>query len=308
MTLELAGLQVGFTASTRFRAEGTGNLTLAEFIQRVEDALAMGQQPPVEAKRNPASEPQDPDGTFIADELELDDEADEPEIEINVDGDNLLDPGAGDCDAAALACLRVLGVTIAIQDGVTELEAELEDAAGKRDFEGIIAAVDPAAGTVTLMGGALIRIVEGTEIEFDDDDGDELASLDEVAQALGAGAMVEADGEGVVETADPLTIVAIEIEFEIEDDADDVPGAVEFEAMVATVDPAAGSFTLANGTEVTLAANATIENDGDLLTLTAVEAALAANQPVRAEGDARVVSMGPPLALEAFKVKFEVDN
>ncbi len=309
VTLELAGLQVGFTAGTRFRAEGAGDLTLAEFVQRVQDALSVGKLPPVEAKRDPASEPQDPDdATFIAEELKLDDEADEPEIELNVDEENLLDPGVDDCDAAALACLRVLGLTIEIREGVTELEAELDDAAGKQDFEGIVLAVDPVAGTVNLMGGAMIRIIEGTEIEFDDDDGDELASLDEVAQALTANMIVEAEGEGVVETSDPLTIVAIEIEFEIEDDADDVPGAIEFEAMVASVDPAARSFTLANGTEVTLAADAIIENDGDLLTLQAVESALAATQPVRADGDAVVVSMGPPLALEAFKVKFEVDD
>ncbi len=309
VTLELAGLQVGFTASTRFRAEDSDDLTLAEFVQRVQDDLAAGKLPPVEAKRDPAADPQDPDDpTFIAEELELDDEADEPEIEINVDGDNLLDPGTGDCDATALACLRVLAVTVAIQDGVTELEEETDEAAGKQEFEGIVAAVDPVGGTVTLMGGAVIRIVEGTEIEFDDDDEDELASLDEVAQALTAGFIVEAEGKGVVETADPLTIVAIEIEFEIEDDADDLPGAVEFEAMVTSVDPAARSFTLANGTEVTLADDAIIETEGDLLTLEAVETALAANQPVRAEGDAIVVSMGPPLVLEAFKVKFEVDN
>lgn len=308
VTLELAGLQVGFNASTRFRAEGSVDLTLAEFAQRVEDALAMGTQPPVEAKRNPAADPQDPDDpTFIAEELELDDEADEPKIEINVDGDNLLDPGAADCDAAALACVRVLAVTVAIQDGVTELEAKTDDAAGEREFEGVVTAVDPVAGEVTLMGGATIRIVEGTEIELDDD-GDELASLDEVSQALAAGSIVEADGKGVVEIADPLTIVAIEIEFEIEDNADDVPGAVEFEATVATVDPTAGSFTLANGTEVSLAVDVIIENDGDLLTLEAVEAALTGNQPVRAEGDAVVVSIGPPLVLEAFKVKFEVDD
>ncbi len=191
---------------------------------------------------------------------------------------------------------------------MTELEAELDDAAGKQEFEGIVAAVDPAAGTVTLMGEAVIRIVEGTEIEHEPSDDDELASLTEVAQALVANMIVEAEGEGVVETSDPLTIVAIEIEFEIEDDADDVPGAIEFEASVASVDPAARSFILANGTEVTLADNATIDAEGDLLTLEAVEAALAASQPVRAEGDAVVLSMGPPLALEAFDVKFEVDD
>ncbi len=309
VTLELAGLQVEFTAGTRFRAEDDGDLLLSEFVQRVQDALSIGTLPAVEAKRDPASEPQDPDDpTFIAEELRLDDEADEPEIEINVDGDNLLDPGAGDCDAAALACLRVLGLTIEIRQGVTELEAELDDAAGKQEFEGIVAAVDPAAGTVTLMGEAVIRIVEGTEIEHEPSDDDELASLNEVAQALVANMIVEAEGEGVVETSDPLTIVAIEIEFEIEDDADDVPGAIEFQASVASVDPAARSFILANGTEVTLADNATIDAEGDLLTLEAVEAALAASQPVRAEGDAVVLSMGPPLVLEAFDVKFEVDD
>lgn len=306
VTLELGDLVVGFTPSTRFRSEA-GDLTEAEFVQRVQDALAAGNMPPVKAERDPPAQPQDPtDATFIADELKLDDEADDPEIEMNVDDDNILDPGASGCDASALACMQVLNLVISIEAS-TEIERETDDAEGDTDFEGMVSEVNETDGTVTLMGGDVIRIVEGTEIDSDDDD-DELGSLAEVAQALSNGMMVEAEGEGVLESPNPRTIVAIEIEFEIEDDADDVPGAFEFDGKVATADAAGETFTLTIGTEVKMTAETIIESDGDLLTLSEVEAAVAAGENVRAEGYANVESVGPPAVLEALRVKFEVDD
>jgi hypothetical protein len=99
---------------------------MQDFITRVQDALALGQDPPVEAKRNPAASPQDPsDATFIATELELDDEADEDEIEINVDGDNFATNASPPPDAI----LTVLGLPIElnVSGGVTELESEVDD-------------------------------------------------------------------------------------------------------------------------------------------------------------------------------------
>jgi hypothetical protein len=307
VTLELGDLVVGFTSSTRFRSE-EGDLTEAEFVQRVQDALAAGSMPPVEAERDPPAQPQDPtDATFIADELKLDDESDDPEIEMNVDEDNIIDPGVGGCDAGALACMQVLDLVIAIEAGVTEIERETDEAQGDIEFEGMVSEVNETDGTVTLMGGDVISIVAGTEIDSDDDS-DELGSLAEVAQALSNGMMVEAEGEGVLESTNPRMIVAIEIEFEIEDDADDVPGAFEFHGTVASADATGQTFTQGDGTLVNMTGQTVIESDGDLFTLSEVEAAVAAGENVRAEGDATVQSVGPPAILEALKVKFEVDD
>jgi hypothetical protein len=111
-----------------------------------------------------------------------------------------------------------------------------------------------------------------------------------------------------VESTDPLTFVAIEVEFEIEDDAANVPGAFEFQGAVTAADPAAGTFTLAGGTIVRVNAETQIDPEGDLFSLDAVQAAVQSGAAVRAEGDATVESMGPPATLVALSVKWEVDN
>ena len=328
LTLALGGLTVSFDAGTEFEADDEESLTQADFVARIEAALAAGEQPAVEVERNPAAAPQAPgDATFLADEIELDDEADEPEIEINIAAANLAINGTPPPDAI----LTVLGLAIELRvsEGITELESEVEDERDEREFEGVVASVDLTARTVTLTDGTLIRIVAGTEGHDDgdgddddhgghgpgavmltawhDDEGDELETLEAVAAALAAGAVVEAEGRGRVESATPLVIVAAEIEFEVEDDADDVPGAVEFEATVTAADVVAGTLTLAGGTVVRITGTTVFDAEGDLLTLQAVVDALAAGDPVRAEGDATVESMTPRV-LVALEVKIEVDD
>ncbi|HXF95316.1 MAG TPA: DUF5666 domain-containing protein, partial [Gemmatimonadales bacterium] len=230
LTLALGGLQVRFTAATEFEAEDA-DLSFGDFVARVEAALAAGREPAVEAERPPAAVPQAPDDPgFLAAELDLDDEADEPEIELNVDGDNLASCAAlAQPPAGCVGAVRVLGLAIAIVQGVTELQAEVDDAEGEAEFEGLVRSVDVAGGSVTLENGTVIRIVPGTDFETEGGDDDQLRSLAEVAEALAAGRFVEADGKGVVEATAPLPIVAIEIEFELEDEPGDVPGGVEFE-------------------------------------------------------------------------------
>ncbi|MGH7545597.1 MAG: DUF5666 domain-containing protein, partial [Gemmatimonadota bacterium] len=185
--------------------------------------------------------------------------------------------------------------------------AALPEIGARAEFEGMAQSVDLAAGTVTLAGGTVIRIVAGTQIEPADDD-DELESLSAVQAALEAGLFVEVDGKGVVESTEPLTFAAIEVEFEIEDDAANVPGAFEFQGAVTAADPAAGTFTLAGGTLVRVNAETQIDPEGDLFSLDAVQAAVQSGAAVRAEGDATVESMGPPATLIALAVKWEVDN
>ncbi len=304
MTLSLGGLIVDFDAGTRFEAEDGQQLTMQEFVTRVQDALAAGTNPPVEAKRNPAATPQDPtDATFLATRLELDDEADEDEIEINIDGDNF----ANNTTPPPDAILTVLGLAIEldVSGGVTEIKAEIDDDRDEVDFEGLVASVN--GSSFTLTDGTVVNIVDGTEIEEADDD-DELGSLAEVEQALAAGFLVEADGEGVVTGSNPLTITASEVEFEIEDDDDDLPGDLEFEDRVTSVDVAGRTLTLANGTIVQVANDQLIDSSGDLLTLQAASDAVDAGRNVEAEGDAELVDVGPPMVLNALDIKIEDDS
>lgn len=226
LTLQLGDLIIDFDQTTEFRRDSGDDLDFDTFVARIEEALAAGRKPPVEAKRPAPAEPQAPDDpTFFATRLELDNESDEPEIEINIDGDNLILNDTPPPDAI----LRVLGLSIEIRasEGITELEEEADREDQEVEFEGLVESVDVGAGTVLLTDGSVIVIVDETELEGDDgdddgeDDEDELGSLDEVAAALEQGLPVEADGEGVVESVDPRTIVAKEIEFEIEDDDDD---------------------------------------------------------------------------------------
>ncbi|MCZ6545750.1 MAG: hypothetical protein O6913_08610 [Chloroflexi bacterium] len=306
LTLELGGLQVGFTSATRFRAEEGRVLTFGEFVARVETALAAGDKPPVEANRAPPAEPQAPDdASFIATELKLDDEADEPKIEINVDSDNFVANVSPPPDG----WLRVLGLMIELRvsEGVTELEVELPDAAGEAEFEGIVQSVNLVENSFTLVGGAIVRIVEGTEIEEADED-DELGSLVAVADALDAGLTVEAEVEGVVESTDPFTIIAIEVEFEIEEELEDIVGEVDFEGVVQSVDLVGNSFTLVGGTVVRIVAGTEIEEadeDDELGSLVAVAQALDAGLTVEAEAEG-VVESTDPLAIIASEVEFEV--
>jgi hypothetical protein len=305
VTLSLAGgFVVEFNAGTDFEREDGQDISMQDFITRVQDALALGQNPAVEAKRNPAATPQDPgDATFVATELELDDEADDQEIEINVDGDNL----ASNASPPPDAILTVLGLPIElnVSGGVTELEAEVDDDRLEGEFEGIVESVN--GSTFTLTNGTIVEIVVGTEVD-DADDQDEIGSLGEVAVAVANGLIIEAEGEGVVTSTNPRMILAAEVEFEIEDDDDDLPGALEFEDRVTSVDVAGRTLTLASGTIVQVANDQLIDPLGDLLTLQAAEAAVQGQQNVRAEGDAELVDAGPPMVLNALDIKIEDDS
>lgn len=218
LTLALGDLRIGFDGATRFEVEGDDgeeDVSLEQFVERLEAALAEGRQPFVEAERNPPADPQAPDdATFLARKLELEDPDDDRKIEMNVDGDNLELNDAPPPEA----WITVLGLRIEIREGVTELTEKEERPEEDAEFEALVASVDVGAGTFTLDDGTVVRVVSGTRIEEGDDE-DELGSLQEVADALSAGEPVEAEGEGIVESLEPRTVVASEVEFEIEDDA-----------------------------------------------------------------------------------------
>lgn len=303
--LEIPGLTVTFDdVTTRFRSENGRDLTFDEFVTRVQDALAAGGMPAVEAKRDPPAEPQAPDvSTFFALKLELDDEADDPEIEITIDDRHLVVNATSSPDAI----LTVLGLEIEllVTDGITELEAELDEMEGEIEFEGIVKSVNLTDNEFTLMNGTVVRLVAATKVEQDDDD-DALGSLAEVADAVDAGLMVEAEGEGLLESTDPRVIVAAKVEFEVEDDAEDMPGIEDFEGEVASVDVTARTFTLAGGPVIRIVDGTKIKDGSDRLTsLQAVADARAAGGTVIADGKGLVETF-TPRQLIAIEVEFEL--
>lgn len=301
VVLKLGGLRIDFDETSAFKADDSQKLTFDEFVARLQTELQSG-QPPIEVKRPAPSTPQDPtDETFFATQLELDDEADEPEIDINVDGDNF-------ASAAPDGQIQVLGLEIEVRSstGETELEEENDDVDAEVEFEGLVMSVDLTNSSVTLMDGTVINVIEGeTEMEEADDD-DEVGSLQAVQHALDNHQLVEADGEGVA-GSEPMTIDAIEIEFELEDPDDDIPGTDEFEGLISTVDVDNEFITFADGTKI-LTSGATVDSEGDLFDLQAVQSALNNQQAVKAEGRSTTVSAGPPAELHALSIKYEVEN
>lgn len=315
LTLELGGIEVDFNSTTEFEGEDDEELTCAQFVAAVEAGLAAGVV--VEAEREPATAPQDPgDGTFLAAELKLEEGSDHPEIEINVGEDNFFTAGTGGCPTEigtedVAGCLKVLGVVFAIVEGVTELEAEMPEIVDEVEFEGIVASADPGAscavGTIRLTDGTIIHVVGETDIENESGDDDQLDDVCQVEDALDDDQIVEAEGKGVVTDDAPLTIDAIEVEFELEDPD------LDFEGNIASVDPEGASCTvgtvmLTNGTVIELNAETEIENssggDKQLDDLCQVEAALEDNT-VEADGEGMVTDTSP-LTVIASKVKFEI--
>ncbi|HWB40533.1 MAG TPA: hypothetical protein VG500_04700 [Gemmatimonadales bacterium] len=95
-----------------------------------------------------------------------------------------------------------------------------------------------------------------------------------------------------------------------DDGGQGAPGGsgVEFEMGVASVDAAAGTLTLSNGSLVRVTSSTTIDPAGDLFTLESAATAVAQGRPVRAEGRGTVESAGPPSVILASTLKVEVDD
>ncbi|MBT8405163.1 MAG: hypothetical protein KJP18_14970, partial [Gemmatimonadetes bacterium] len=299
ITLVLGDLTVDVSAASRFRAEGTGDVSMAGFFERVDAALAAGRTPGVELRRRLPAEPQDPDDpSFLPRDVRLDDDADVGELEVLVDDRHV----AADSDSSGR--ITVFGVEIVVDRSLgSEVGERTERGDGAVEVEGLVEAVDPAGGSVAIRGGLTFRIVPGTRFDADDD---EPSSLAQVADALAAGYWVEVEGELVRDTDGSW--IAVEVEFEIEDDADDdVFGSSEFEGQVTAADPVARSFTLQNGQTLTLDDGTRIEDDGDVFSIEQVAAALGASLYVEAEGHVLPDATAPG-GMRVVSVKFETDD
>ena len=312
-TLEVGGIQIAANGSTTIRhGDRDGDMaqsvvTLADFVALVQADIAAGHNPTLTASRQPPTAPQAAeDGSFLAADLKLDEGNNHSVIKLNIAAANLVTNATPPPDGF----LKLLGVSLELRlaDGTTKLKQENPELEGVREFEGTVQSVDQTANTVTLKDGTVIRIVAGTEFDGREGDGDDhVTGLPAVQDALTAGKTVKAEGRGLVDTTNPLTLDAIRIEFEVE--GEELPPPVmmvEFEGLAASVDIAGSTFTLGSGAVVTVTSETRIDAEGGgLLTLQAVSDALAAQHMVRAEGHATVTSAGPPLALTALDVRFE---
>lgn len=202
ITLALGGMTVNYGAGTRFRTPQSSRVSRSEWENAVSAAIAGGQQPPVEARRDPGAAPQDPtDPGFTALDLRLESQADEPRIEVYVDSDNL-EPVAS---PPPVAILRVFNLAIEITSS-TELSLITPGGqvpTGNVQFEAGVTAVDAVAGTLTLSGGT---VVEVAGLTFDP--AGDLFSLSSVASAVAGGSVVRAEGTGTVTDAGPPAVIA----------------------------------------------------------------------------------------------------
>jgi hypothetical protein len=213
LTLELGELTISYDAGTRFRTESESQESRETWEAQVQGEIAAGRRPLVEARRNPAGAPQSPDDpSFTATDLRLENETGEPKIEIYVDGDNLV---GGD---ASEVVLRVLALSITVNDR-TRLGPDDGGGAGQPsgtsvEFEMGVAAVDAAAGTLTLSNGTVVRVTAGTAISPEGD----LMTLESTAAAVSEGRPVRAEGRGAVESSgSPVVIVASNLKIEVDD-------------------------------------------------------------------------------------------
>lgn len=213
LTLELGGLTISYDAGTRFRTESESQESRETWEGLVESEIAAGGRPLVEARRNPAGAPQAPDDrSFTATDLRLENDADEPQIEIYVDGDNLVSGGASE------VILRVLGLSITVNDR-SRLGPDDGDDAGQPsgasvEFEMGVGSVDAAGGTLTLSNGTVVRVTAATAISPEGD----LLTLESAAAAVAEGRPVRAEGRGEVESStSPVVIVASSLKIEVDD-------------------------------------------------------------------------------------------
>jgi DNA/RNA endonuclease YhcR with UshA esterase domain len=306
-SLTLGDLTLSFDAETRFSAPGSDALSFAQFVERVEAALAEGFEPPVIAQRAPADLPQDPDmAGFHASALRLLQAPEGPALALNVDGDNLqLNPGRRDGEPDAWINVMGLSLELRVSDGVTELVTEQTGVSDVVEFEGLVESVNLEASTFTFTDGTVVRIVGETRI-FATDADIQLTSLEAVQAALEDGLDVVAWGAGELESAEPRTIVALEMRFAVRDSGGGGRDLVTFEGLVSSVTLPGRSFTLTNGTVVKVTDQTEFILSGDGETLTSLEAvlgALNAGWDVIAYGAAAVES-AEPLTLVAVEMRF----
>jgi hypothetical protein len=291
LTLLLGELTISFNAETGFWFGGD-NVGREHFFAEVQGALEAGKEPAVVVERPVPEMPQDPDDPdFVAHAVALTGEG-SPSLRVNIDADNLVwavEPAGDEPDG----WLTVFGIHIQlrVRDGTTAIESHHHDFEELEDFEAVVHAVNLDAGTLTVGDGAVVRIVDRTQIV----EGDGLLpSLRAVAEALQVHQTVVAWGYGVVEGREPLRLLAVKVAFKIRDAEE--PHVQEFEGRVGSVDLEGRALVLQDGTRVWVldATELLAYDDHSPASLEAVAHALAAGRTVLAWGAGEVESADPP--------------
>ncbi len=301
LVLQLGDLEVGFNSETQFRTSGGHDMAFEQFVGHVREALAANEPLGVRAKRRPPDVPQDPnDAEFLADELRIQGLVEEHEIEITIDADNLHLNASPPPDL--WITVLALEIEVRASEGLTELEHERPYLV-HADFEGLVQAVDLDLRELTLADETVIRLVDGTEIKQLDHDRRLLPDLSAVAEALEAGHVLFAAGEGVIQSEAPLTIVASRIVFELELSIEG------FEGVVQSVNHDSRTVTLVNGIVVRIDDETNLRSGEDdrhvLGSLEAVQEALDGNRRVYAFGEG-LVETEEPLTILAVHAVFKL--
>lgn len=316
LTLGLAGAVVRFDEHTRFSDQDGSRISCVDFVTDIQTFVALGQEPQITAERRPPRSPQDPrNPEFLADELSLDDEDNDgdqrPEIDMNIDADNL-----ATCEemtfppANCVGAVRVLGNLVPVAGDTSEIDRADPLPRLEVRFDGIVERVDLGAHQVRLNTGAVVELVQGSQIEYGSASPAELVtSLEDADNRLRAGRQVEAHGTAAVISTDPLVLWVTEVEFEIEHDLTpaDYRALVEIEGSVLDADLTDASVDLPFDTRLRVTEVSALE--GDLPTLPDVGSAMFSGRRVRA--DARVVVeeiQKPVLVTRAERVTFILDD
>lgn len=281
LTLDVPRVEVRFdSAVTVFRGleEAPG---CTAFVEHVAARLAEGARVRVEARRRPARAPHDPDdATFFADAIVLTDDAAGDAlaaIELNVGPASvtpcaLLAEPAPDCSGA----LTLLGAHVITRFDVTEVEAEDPTELLLFEVKDRVVQVDANAPALILEDGTLLRVVDGTRFDGD-------MRVADVEDRLASGGSILVEGDAVLSASAPVSLIGIELALHpIEGDEDDVgPRTIALSGRVTDVEPRLGVLVLPFETDVVVDAMTIV--GGDFTDLDALDRAIGAGAPVRAE-------------------------
>ena len=212
MTVALGGLIVGFNGETKFLDREGKEMTQDAFVAEVTQARSAAAEPTVRASRAAPTTLQAPDDpTFVAGEIRLNPtDEDESTLILNIGLANLLLNDAPPPDAWIHALNLMM--ELRVSDGITKIDIEKPEF-DKIEFEGVVESVDLVGRSVTLVGGTIVRLVDHTQIRFEEGHDNHLPSLEAVAKAIENERTVVTYGVGVLEREQPRTIVAIKIAF-----------------------------------------------------------------------------------------------
>jgi hypothetical protein len=258
----------------------------------------------VEARRQPLSEPQGPeDAEFSASMLLLVEELQAPSIEMNIDRDNvkLNSPPPPDAWLTVLA----LPIEIRVSDGITKIKLERRELDIRR-FNDLVESVNVDESTVTLHDGTVVHVVDRSRVKPESVGNRRLSTLERVAEALEAGIAIRAKGKGVVESENPLVLLAIRIAFRPE-----FLGVERFHGEVTDVDVQGGTFTIGEDRVIHVVDHTVILHrpwhQDHPRTLEAVARALEDGLQVHAKG-VGFLNQHDPEVFIAIVVKFEFDK